>query len=278
MFGGRALRSTALISWCVLLCSAIPFAGCLSDGEFRCDSDARCTRSREAGRCIEGYCAFQDPSCGGALRWDESAGQVAGQCTTALDAGAAEMSASSMDMAKPVPFDIAGPPPIDIAIPADQSLLRDLQSRTDLDSSVDMVAVASDLAVVDQSSSPDADCPGRGICNSSFTVGGHQYKACSEPITGCSIVPMSGCSNGTSCFSVAADGSTGCRVSGTVGVGGSCTTGGNYDCAPGEACVGSGGPFQCRSICRLAGPSTDCPSGKTCQAITAWKTGYGVCL
>ena len=55
-----------------LLASAL-LAGCLAEGRFPCSSNAKCQKGATAGRCVQGYCAYDDRTCNSSLRWDNTA-------------------------------------------------------------------------------------------------------------------------------------------------------------------------------------------------------------
>jgi len=65
----------------VLLCLfVLAGAGCLRKTEFRCSDDSACGA---AGRCeATGFCSFVDGECASGRRYDDSAGALAGACTS----------------------------------------------------------------------------------------------------------------------------------------------------------------------------------------------------
>jgi hypothetical protein len=60
-----------------LMLLVVAMSGCLRKTEFHCSNASDCGRT---GACTGGFCAFPDPSCGGGLRYDDSAGDSSNQC------------------------------------------------------------------------------------------------------------------------------------------------------------------------------------------------------
>lgn len=57
---------------------------CRATGEFICELDEQCRRSDVTGVCLEGSCAFPDPSCPSGARYDDTAAEeIAGMCVEA---------------------------------------------------------------------------------------------------------------------------------------------------------------------------------------------------
>jgi photosystem II stability/assembly factor-like uncharacterized protein len=90
----------------ILCCCAVALAGCEPELVYMCRSDAACDTA-PMGQCVQGYCAFPDPACGG-LKWDSSAGPLAGTCVpvaqdAAVDATARDLGVSdgAIDAAMP---------------------------------------------------------------------------------------------------------------------------------------------------------------------------------
>jgi hypothetical protein len=55
--------------------------GCLVEGQFPCDSDAKCQKGAASGQCVQGFCAYEDGSCSSSLKWDNTApAGMANQC------------------------------------------------------------------------------------------------------------------------------------------------------------------------------------------------------
>jgi hypothetical protein len=103
----------------------------------------------------------------------------------------------------------------------------------------------------------DSDCSNGGRCV--FTLGGG-FMTCSEGITNCDPVALTGCATG-GCFLVTPDGATGCHMAGPGGQGASCDS--DYACQAGHACLSLNGmPTTCFRLCNQNG---DCAAGTSCS-------------
>lgn len=59
----------------------VGLAACTDVGPFYCDEDEQCRSRGLEGSCtLYGHCAFDDPTCDFELRYDDSAGELAGVC------------------------------------------------------------------------------------------------------------------------------------------------------------------------------------------------------
>lgn len=64
----------------LLLCSVLATSACLRTTEYRCSGDTSCSGG---GICeATGYCSFVDPDCSSGRRYTDSAGSLAGTCTS----------------------------------------------------------------------------------------------------------------------------------------------------------------------------------------------------
>ena len=86
----RAIRLLGLL----VLVLANP--ACLRKTEFQCSDDSACG---PAGRCEStNFCSFADPECSSGRRYDQSAGSLAGQCTS----GGMTSDGGPVDMPRPI--------------------------------------------------------------------------------------------------------------------------------------------------------------------------------
>jgi hypothetical protein len=126
----------------------------------------------------------------------------------------------------------------------------------------------------------DGDCKNGGKCVYNLSANPPQM-VCSEPITSCDPVAMTGCSAGA-CFLVTPDGETGCHQAGAGSECAVCTS--DYDCQAGFACIGLTGTCPnggCAPLCH-AGMDGDCVGGETCHPVVYDQAGdtwanWGVC-
>jgi hypothetical protein len=88
-------------------------AGCLVEGQFPCDSDAKCQKGATAGHCVEGFCAYDDATCtSSSLRWDNTA--PAGMTNQCVPAGDRDLG----DLARPADlFDAGRDAEVDLSVP-----------------------------------------------------------------------------------------------------------------------------------------------------------------
>lgn len=64
----------------LLLCGVLASSACLRSTEYRCSGDTSCSGG---GVCEStGYCSFADPDCSSGRRYNDSAGSLAGTCTS----------------------------------------------------------------------------------------------------------------------------------------------------------------------------------------------------